>query len=147
MALGIFKKAWNTTQLADLTDYFTTFVNSLVTAITPGIVATTMADYILKSDNNNTASGTDTVTINGKSGIIEYSTTISGSASRAYTFTNTSVDNQSIIIFSINYTKVVKGLPYIQSYKISGSTVTINIANSDTSATDANLFLNFLIVN
>ena len=139
MALGIFKKAWNTTQLADLTDYFTTLVAS--------IVSSTMGNYILKGDNNNTASGTDTVTINGKSGIIEYSTTISGSASRAYTFTNTSVDNQSIIMFSINYTKVAKGLPYIQSYKISGTTVTINIANSDTSATDANIFLNFLIIN
>lgn len=139
MALGIFKKAWNTTQLADLTDYFTTFVGALV--------STAMTNYILKSDNNNTVSGTDTATINGKSGIIEYSTVISGSASRAYTFTNTSVDNQSIIMFSINYTKVAKGLPYIQSYKISGSTVTINIANSDTSATDANIFLNFLIIN
>ena len=50
-------------------------------------------------------------------------------------------------MFSINYTKVAKGLPYVQSYTISGTTVTINIANSDTSATDANIFLNFLIVN
>lgn len=139
MALGIFKKAWNTTQLADLTDYFTTLVAS--------IVSSTMGNYILKGDNNNTALGTDTAVINGKSGIIEYSTAISGSTYRAFTFTNTSVDNQSILMFSINYTKVSRGFPYVQSYKISGSTVTINIGNMDTGATDANIFLNFLIIN
>ena len=139
MALGIFKKAWNTTQLADLTEYFTTLVGALV--------STTMANYILKGDNNNAATGTDTVSINGKSGIIEYTTAVSGSTYRAFTFTNTSVDNQSILMFSLNYTRITRGLPYVQSYKISGSTVTLNIGNMDSGATDASIFVNFLIIN
>ena len=31
MALGIFKKAWNTTQLSDLTDYFTNYLTTVLT--------------------------------------------------------------------------------------------------------------------
>jgi len=32
MALGIFKKAWNTTQLADLTSYFANYLTTVLTS-------------------------------------------------------------------------------------------------------------------
>lgn len=131
MALGIFKKAWNTTQLADLTNYFTSLL-------------------LAKFASNNTASGVDSATINGNSGTIEYTQTIAGEDYHAFTFTNSSVNSSSVILFSINSESKGtggSGLPYVQSYSIVGTTVTVVMANSDLNATAASIFLNFFIVN
>jgi hypothetical protein len=131
MALGIFKKAWNTTQLADLTDYLT-------------------SNLLSKANSNNTASGVDSVTINGLSGVIQYSQAIPANDYSTFTFTNSSVTSNSVILFSIKSPSKGtggQGLPYIQSYSIVGTTVTVIIANSDGAATNAPFFLNFLIVN
>lgn len=131
MALGIFKKAWNTTQLADLTNYFTSLL-------------------LAKFASNNAASGVDSVTINGNSGTIEYSQAISGNDYYAFDFTNSSVNSSSVILFSIKSPSAGtggNGLPYVQCYSIVGTTVTVIIGNSDSSATNAPLLLNFFIVN
>jgi hypothetical protein len=131
MALGIFKKAWNTTQLADLTNYFTSLL-------------------LAKFASNNTATGVDSATINGNSGTIEYTQTIAGEDYHAFTFTNSSVNSSSVILFSINSESKGtggSGLPYVQSYSIVGTTVTVVMANSDLNATAASIFLNFFIVN
>jgi hypothetical protein len=131
MALGIFKKAWNTTQLSDLTDYFS-------------------SKYAPRLNSNNTASGANTATVNGKSGVIQYSTNIAGNDYSAFAFTNSSVNSSSVIFFSIKSPSVATGgfgLPYVQSYSIAGTTVTVVIGNSDASSTNAPFFLNFLIVN
>lgn len=131
MALGIFKKAWNTTQLADLTDYLT-------------------SNLLSKANSNNTASHADNVTINGLSGVIQYTKTIPDNDYSTFTFTNSSVTSNSVILFSIKSPSKGtggQGLPYIQSYSIVGTTVTVIIANSDGAATNAPFFLNFLIVN
>jgi hypothetical protein len=131
MALGIFKKAWNTTQLSDLTEYFS-------------------SRYISRLNGNNTASGVDSATINGSSGVIQYSQSISGEDYHAFKFTNSSITSSSIIFFSIKSPSAAtggSGLPYVQSYSISSNTVTVVIANSDKNATNDNFFLNFLIVN
>ena len=131
MALGIFKKAWNTTQLSDLTEYFS-------------------SSYVSRLNGNNTASGVDSATINGSSGVIQYSQIISGEDYHAFDFTNSSITSSSIIFFSIKSPSAAtggSGLPYVQSYSISSNTVTVVIANSDINATNDNFFLNFLIVN
>lgn len=131
MALGIFKKAWNTTQLADLTNYFTSLL-------------------LAKFASNNTATGVDAVTINGNSGVIQYTQNVSGNDYRAFDFTNSSVNSSSVILFSIKSPSAAtggNGLPYVQSYSIAGTTVTVVIGNSDANATNAPFFLNFFIVN
>jgi intein-encoded DNA endonuclease-like protein len=129
MALGIFKKAWNTTQLNDLTNYFS------------------LASYILKLNQNNTESASESVNINGKSGVIEYTKSIDINSTNQYYFTNTSVKEDSVILFSLKYINGA-GFPYIQSYSISNSEVTIIIANSSmVNSVDGKLFVNFLIVN
>lgn len=128
MALGIFKKAWNTTQLSDLTDYLT-------------------SNLLSKANSNNTASGVASATINGLSGVIQYSQSISANNIGVFQFTNTSVTSNSIILFSLKYADVVDEYPYVQSYSISGNIVTVKIANSGSTETNQPLFLNFLIVN
>lgn len=131
MALGIFKKAWNTTQLSDLTDYFS-------------------SKYAPRLNSNNTASGGSTATINGKSGVIQYSTNIAGNDYGVFTFTNSSINSSSVILFSIKSPSVATGgagLPYVQSYSIIGSTVSVVIYNSHITTVNAPFFLNFLIVN
>jgi hypothetical protein len=131
MALGIFKKAWNTTQLSDLTDYFS-------------------SSYVSRLNGNNTASGTNSATINGNSGVIQYSQAISANTFRAFDFTNSSITSSSIIFFSIKSNSAGtggSGLPYVQSYSIAGTTVTVVIGNSDSVPTTDPIFLNFLIVN
>ena len=155
MALGIFKKAWNTTQLADLTNYLTSyFANYLTTVLTSyasiAYVTNALTGYIAKLNTANIATGVDDVTINTVSGIIEYSEVITGNSYHAFTFTNSRVDSSSVLFFSIKSPSVAtggSGLPYVQSYSISSNTVTVVIANSDINPTNANFFLNFLIVN
>ena len=154
MALGIFKKAWNTTQLADLTsyfaNYFTTVLNSYVTLTSFNqALANVLLLTVPKVNTANTATGVDEVTINAVSGIIEYTQTISGNDYHAFTFTNSRVDSSSVIFFSINSASAGtggSGLPYVQSYSISSNTVTVIIANSNLNATNTSFFLNFLIV-
>jgi hypothetical protein len=128
MALGIFKKAWNTAQLNDLTNYFS------------------LASYILKLNGENFASGTSTVNINGKSGVIGYGITINPEESIEVTFINTSIDNNSAIMFSLVRTSD-SGNPYVQNYKIEGGSVIVTIANSSAENTVDGFNLNFLIVN
>lgn len=117
--------------MADLTNYFTSLL-------------------LAKFASNNTASGVDSATINGNSGTIEYTQTIAGEDYHAFTFTNSSVNSSSVILFSINSESKGtggSGLPYVQSYSIVGTTVTVVMANSDLNATAASIFLNFFIVN
>ena len=130
MALGIFKKAWNTTQLADLTDYFMSI----------------LATYLLKFNSNNTATGSSTATIDGRSGIIEYTQIISANGAQVFEFTNSSVSSTSVLIFSVNYDGV--GRPFVANYEISGSTVSVTIGNFDSiNLTNGSIYLNFMIVN
>lgn len=128
MALGIFKKAWNTTQLNDLTNYFS------------------LSSYLLKLNSNNTALGSGSANINGQSGVIDYNQSIPPQTTVFFTFTNTSIDSNSVIFFSLNYFGI-GGFPYIQNYSIAGNTVTLAIANSDLISTSGSVFVNFLIVN
>jgi hypothetical protein len=128
MALGIFKKAWNTTQLEDLTNYFS------------------LSSYLLKLNGNNTAIGSNSANINGRSGVIDYNQSIPPQSTVFFTFTNTSVDSNSVIMFSLKYSGGT-GFPYIQNYSIAGNTVTFAIANSDLISTTGSVFVNFLIVN
>lgn len=128
MALGIFKKAWNTTQLSDLTDYLT-------------------SNLLSKANSNNTASGVASATINGLSGVIQYTQSISANDIGVFQFTNTSVTSNSVILFSLKYVDVANEEPYIQSYSIAGNVVTIKIANNGSTETNFPFFLNFLIVN
>jgi hypothetical protein len=156
MALGIFKKAWNSKQLSDLTNYFTSYLTSVLsnyitTAVFNQALANVILFFIEKARDSNTASGVSTATINGKSGVIEYSGAISANDYRLFQFTNSSVNSSSIILFSIESPSTGtggSGLPYVQSYTIASPTVSVIIANSDSvNATNQNLFLNFLIVN
>lgn len=129
MALGIFKKAWNTAQLTDLTNYIS------------------LVSYILKLNEDNTGVGASNVNINGKSGVIRYTKSIPSNGAEPFYFINTSVKSDSVIFFSLSY-EGDTGSPYIQSYSISNNEVTIIIANSSTTNTvDSSLFVNFLIVN
>ena len=128
MALGIFKKAWNTTQLEDLTNYFS------------------LSSYLLKLNSNNTEQGGGSANINGKSGVIDYNQSIPPQTTVFFTFTNTSVNTSSVIFFSLNYAGV-GGFPYIQNYSIAGNTVTLSINNSDLISTSVSVFVNFLVVN
>jgi hypothetical protein len=150
MALGIFKKAWNTTQLADLTSYFANYLTTVLTSYASiAYVTNALTGYIRKLNTADTATGVDDVTINALSGIIEYSEVIAGNSYHAFTFTNSRVDEFSVLFLSIKSPSAAtggSGLPYIQSYSISSTTVTVVIANSDINATAAPFFLNFLIV-
>jgi len=150
MALGIFKKAWNTTQLADLTSYFANYLTTVLTSYASiAYVTNALTGYIRKLNTADTATGVDDVTINALSGIIEYSEVIAGNSYHAFTFTNSRVDEFSVLFLSIKSPSAAtggSGLPYIQSYSISSTTVTVVIANSDMNATSAPFFLNFLIV-
>ncbi len=150
MALGIFKKAWNTTQLADLTSYFANYLTTVLTSYASiAYVTNALTGYIRKLNTADTATGVDDVTINALSGIIEYSEVIAGNSYHAFTFTNSRVDEFSVLFLSIKSPSAAtggSGLPYIQSYSISSTTVTVVIANSDINATTAPFFLNFLIV-
>lgn len=151
MALGIFKKAWNTTQLADLTSYFANYLTTVLTSYASiAYVTNALTGYIRKLNTADTATGVDDVTINALSGIIEYTEVIAGNSYHAFTFTNSRVDEFSSVLFlSIKSPSAAtggSGLPYIQSYSISSTTVTVVIANSDMNATSAPFFLNFLIV-
>jgi len=130
MALGIFKKAWNTTQLSDLTDYFS-------------------SSYVSRLNGNNTASGANSATINGNSGVINYSQPIPPQSTVLFTFTNTSVNSNSVIFFSLRYIVILPGeeAVSIQNYSIAGNTVTLKIANSGLVSTSQSVFVNFLIVN
>lgn len=151
MALGIFKKAWNTTQLADLTDYFTNYLTTVLTGYASiTYVTNALTGYIQKLNTANTATGDDEAIINAISGIIEYTEPIAGNSYHAFTFTNSRVDSSSVIMFSIKSPSAAtggQGLPYVQSYSIVDTTVTVVIANGSGFATNANFFLNFLIVN
>jgi hypothetical protein len=150
MALGIFKKAWNTTQLADLTSYFANYLTTVLTSYASiAYVTNALTGYIRKLNTADTATGVDDVTINALSGIIEYSEVIAGNSYHAFTFTNSRVDEFSVLFLSIKSPSAAtggSGLPYIQSYSTSSTTVTVVIANSDINATAAPFFLNFLIV-
>lgn len=154
MALGIFKKAWNTTQLTNLTDYLTSRVMAILTDYVTisyfnQALGNATALLIPKLSTNNTASGTFSATLNATSGIVQYSGTVSGNDYAAFTLTNSFVSSSSVIMFSIKSPSAgtgAQGLPYIQSYSISGSTVTIIVANSDSNATNSSFYLNFLIV-
>ena len=150
MALGIFKKAWNTTQLADLTSYFANYLTTVLSSYASiTYVTNALTGYIRKLNTADTATGVDDVTINALSGIIEYSEVIAGNSYHAFTFTNSRVDEFSVLFLSIKSPSAAtggSGLPYIQSYSISSTTVTVVIANSDINATTAPFFLNFLIV-
>jgi hypothetical protein len=105
-----------------------------------------LACYILKLNVDNFASGTSTVNINGKSGVIAYGIAINPEESVDVTFINTSIDNNSAIMFSL-----VRigggGNPYVQNYVIEGSSVIVRIANSSAENTVDGFNLNFLIVN
>lgn len=151
MALGIFKKAWNTTQLSDLTDYFTNYLTTVLTGYASiSYVTNALTGYIQKLNTANTATGDDEAIINAISGIIEYTEFIAGNSYHTFTFTNSRVDSSSVIMFSIKSPSPAtggQGLPYVQSYSIVDTTVTVVIANSSGFATNANFFLNFLIVN
>jgi hypothetical protein len=130
MALGVFKKAWNTTQLADLTDYFSSI----------------LATYLLKLNSNNTASGISTATINGRSGIVEYTQPINVSDFYVFQFTNSSISASSVLSFSIKYDGL--GIPFVLSYEITGTTVSVTIGNFDSlNPTNSPIFLNFVIIN
>ena len=154
MALGIFKKAWNTTQLADLTSYLANYLTTVLSSyVTLTFLNQQLANVLLltvpRVDITNTATGVDDVTINTVSGVIEYTQTISGNDYHAFFFTNSMVSSSSVILFSINSVSTGtggSGLPYVQSYSIGSGRVTVIIANSDSNATAANFFLNFLIV-
>jgi hypothetical protein len=150
MALGIFKKAWNTTQLADLTSYFANYLTTVLSSYASiTYVTNALTGYIRKVNTADTATGVDDVTINAASGIIEYTEVIAGNSYHAFTFTNSRVDSSSVLFLSIKSPSAAtggSGLPYIQSYSISSNTVTVVIANSSMNATNAPFFLNFLIV-
>jgi hypothetical protein len=144
--LGIFKKAWNTTQLGDLTNYFATILTSYA-SIT--YVLNALSGYIPKLNTANTASGANSVTINAVSGVIEYSQTIEGEDYGVFTFDNDRIGVNDVIFFSIKSPSEGTGgagLPYVQSYSIVNNTVTVIIANSSINSTSASFFLNFLVV-
>lgn len=151
MALGIFKKAWNTTQLGDLTDYFSNYLTTVLSGYASiAYVSNALSGYIAKLNTANTASGVNSATINTSSGIIEYSQTIAGGDYGVFTFSNSRVSETNVIFFSIKSPSEGtggSGLPYVQSYSIVGSTVSVIIANSGLNSTSASFFLNFLIVN
>jgi hypothetical protein len=144
--LCIFKKAWNTTQLGDLTNYFATILTSYA-SIT--YVLNALSGYIPKLNTANTASGANSVTINAVSGVIEYSQTIEGEDYGVFTFENSRIGVNDVIFFSIKSPSEGTGgagLPYVQSYSIVNNTVTVIIANSSVNSTSASFFLNFLVV-
>jgi hypothetical protein len=96
----------------------------------------------------NTAIGSGSANINGRSGVIDYNQSIPPQSTVLFTFTNTSVNSNSVIFFSLRYfaglaTEAVS----IQNYSIAGNTVTLTIANSDLVSTSGSVFVNFLIVN
>ncbi len=154
MALGIFKKAWNTTQLTDLTNYFISRVMAILADYVTisyfnQSLGNATALLIPKLNTDNTASGTNSATLNAVSGVVQYSGVISGNDYAAFTLSNTMVSSSSVIMFSIKSPSAGtggQGLPYVQSYSVSGTTVTIIVANSDSNATNSSFYLNFLIV-
>jgi len=150
MALGIFKKAWNTTQLDNLKNYFANYFATVLTSYASiTYVLNALSGYIPKLNTANTASGVNSATINAVSGVIEYSQTIAGEDYGVFTFNNSRIGVNDVIFFSIKSPSQGtggNGLPYVQSYSIAGNTVTVIIANSSVNSTSASFFLNFLVV-
>jgi len=133
MALGLFKKAWNSIQLEDLKNYFS------------------LANYLLKFDSNNTVVAISySANINGSSGVVEITEPIDANSERSIVFNNSSITASSVVFFSLRYSGST-GSPCVSHYTLGGPLENpafgVYIANNDLVPTNGTIFLNFLIVN
>lgn len=97
---------------------------------------------------NNTATGVSTVTINAKSGVATFTSTIIYNESLDFTINNNLVTDSSII--SLNLKSQSTGSPTISKYSTTNGIISIRVLNANDSNgdnTDDNLIISFQILN
>jgi hypothetical protein len=106
-------------------------------------------DYLISLINplnvENTASGTNSVTINEPNGVAVFSSAANGNSYTSDTVNNSLVTSANIIEWGLQYTPGT-GLPAMGSYQIGTGTITFNVYNGSATSTDSNLIIHFRII-
>lgn len=106
-------------------------------------------DYLISLINplnvDNTASGTNSVTIDEPNGVAVFSSAANGNAYTSYTVNNDLVTSDSVVEWGLKYTPGT-GLPVAGSYQVGTGTITFRVFNGSATSTDSNLTIHFRII-
>lgn len=104
--------------------------------------------YVTIFNNGSAASGSSSVELNAKSGILEFSATCSAGATLDLVLTNSYVSPTTPLWYSLGYDTADDGLPEILFITKGNGTVIFRIYNqSPADATNGNIKIDFQIMN
>jgi hypothetical protein len=104
--------------------------------------------FVTTFNNGSAASGSSSVTLNAKSGILEFSASCNAGAYLDLVLTNSYIDANTPMWFTLYYDTADLGLPSILYVTKGNGTVVIRVYNSAISdATNGNIKIDFQIMN
>lgn len=103
--------------------------------------------FVQKVDNTNTATGTNSVSIEGKSGVANFTDTVTQGSPLEAVITNSYFEVNSVVITTLEYPIANTGVPIIAHVDLStAGQMTIVIENLSVSITSTDLKVGFMIV-